>query len=170
MSLTEAQKKACLELIELLSLEENVLAAADDVSLFVDGEALDEEKDDAWADDDEARLDMEENEKCDDNPVITSLPDLEALSGTPLQKAIASLLKALFTHLPDGGDDKFYTPITRFLVLSSMRRCGQWLSPKRITQTGTALLFCGRQVMMLIMTDAIATGSAQRYSESVTIS
>ena len=45
-----------------------------------------------------------------------------------MQCYILNLLVALFTHLPSSMDDKFYSPIHRFLVFSSLKGNGQWLS------------------------------------------
>ena len=64
-----------------------------------------------------------------------------------VQQCVLDLLISLFTHLPSGSDNKFYSPIQRFLILFSLKANGQWLTGRRITQLFAALLFCGRQVV-----------------------
>lgn len=83
----------------------------------------------------------------------------------PVQRCLLDLLISLFTHLPSGPDDKFYSPIYRFLVLFSLKKNGEWLAGRRITQLFSALLFCGRQVMMALMHHEVIQRSHLRYSE-----
>lgn len=82
-----------------------------------------------------------------------------------VQRCILDLLISLFTHLPAGADDKFYSPILRFLVLFSIKKHGQWLSGRRITQLFASLLFCGREIMMALMHREVIQSSSLRYSE-----
>jgi hypothetical protein len=83
------------------------------------------------------------------------------------QRYILDLLVALFTHLPSGTDDKFYTPISRFPVLFSLKGNGQWLPGRRITQVFAAMLFCGREVIMALMFNEITRSPGLRYSQCV---
>ena len=83
---------------------------------------------------------------------------------TPLQVRILDLLMALYMQLPVGGDNKFYSPILRFVILFSRKGNGQWVSPRRITHFIAILLFCGRLVMMALMHHATLANPQMRYS------
>jgi hypothetical protein len=96
-----------------------------------------------------------------------SLVSWDFVASTPLQIRILELLIALYTHLPIGGDNKFYTPILRFVTLLSRKKNGQWVSPRRITQFLAILLFCGRLVMMALMHRAVLVDPEIRYSRCV---
>jgi hypothetical protein len=103
-----------------------------------------------------------------------SLPNsrLQAMSWgpvaeTPIQARILELLIALYTHLPTGGDDKFFSPVLRFLVLFSRKKTGQWSLPRQMTQFFATLLFCGREVMMALMQREVLADPDIRYSQCV---
>jgi hypothetical protein len=155
MKLTPLQDKACQSLKEALAdrsggFEEDVYIFQDADLELGDSELLDE-LDEDYEDLEEDKQDSEE-----------LLPDF---IHNPLQSCILNLLVTLFSHLPSGTDDKFYSPIIRFLVLYSFKRNGQWLSGRRITQLFSALLFCGRQVMMTMLHAEITKCPSLRYSE-----
>jgi hypothetical protein len=64
---------------------------------------------------------------------------------TPIQSKITALLYLLFTHLPSTQfRGQFFTPIYHFLVLSAIRKNGEWASANIITHTIAAILFTGR--------------------------
>jgi hypothetical protein len=81
-----------------------------------------------------------------------------------LQAHILDLLISLYTQLPTGKDDKFFSPIVRFAVLASLQSSGAWLPPRRITQLLAILLFCGREVMMALMHQRLMEDPTIRYS------
>lgn len=108
--------------------------------------------------DDEGQEDAPE-EELENKEVRLHIPENSA------QRCILDLLVSLFTHLPSGTDDKFYSPIIRFLVLFSFKKNGQWLPGRRISQVFAALLFCGREVMMALMHDEVNQTQSLRYSE-----
>lgn len=112
--------------------------------------------------DDEEYEDLEESEQ--------QSMDLEGqpagdLFENPVQRCVLDLLASLFSHLPSGTDDKFYSPIIRFLVLFSLKKNGQWRSGRRITQLFAALLFCGQEVIMALMHNKVIHTPNLRYSE-----
>ena len=115
-------------------------------------------------------------EDCDDEEYEDgefSPPDEPAatvqrrIADNPIQARILDLLISLYTHLPTGRDDKFFSPIIRFAVLSSLQRTGQWLPPRRITRILAILLFCGREVMMTLMHQRLLQDPTIRYSQCV---
>jgi hypothetical protein len=155
MDLTPSQVKACQSLQEALTGPPS--GFEDNACVFQDADV---ESDDNELED----LDDEEYEKLDENMQESEevLPDF---IHNPLQRCILRLLVELFSHLPTGADDKFYSPVIRFLVLYSFKRNGQWLSGRRITQLFSALLFCGRQVMMALLHAEVSKRPGLRYSE-----
>ena len=158
MRLTLEQKEACQSLGDALAGEQSS-KSSDNIWPSMDH--------DAYAGSDEGELDdlgeteyesLEENEQ---ESVEVGPNFIE----NPVQRCILNLLISLFTHLPQGADDKFYSPIFRFLILFSLNKNGQWLPGRRITQLFSALLFCGREVMMALMHNEVAQSSTLRYSE-----
>ena len=143
MELTPGQKEACKRLKDILvelpaGGVQEVIGPVDD--LFNDNELenLEDEEDE------EESLELEEGKsETRSNP--------SNLVQNSVQQCILDLLTSLFTHLPSGSHNKFYSPIHRFLVLFSLKVNGQWLSGRRITQLFAALLFFGRQVIMALM-------------------
>lgn len=158
MKLTPAQEQACESLKDILARQQEG-KVNDDISLAVDRETCM-----AFDDNELEDLEDEEYEDLDEN-------EQESIEGRPdlvedgLQRCILNLLISLFTHLPSGTDNKFYSPIFRFLVLFSLKKNGQWLAGRRITQLFAALLFCGREVMMALMHSVVTQSSGRRYSE-----
>ena len=155
MELTLGQKEACKCLKGILvelpaSGVQEVIGPDDD--LFNDNELEDTE---------DFEVEDESLELEDDKSMETSPSKLVENS---VQRYILDLLISLFTHLPSGSDDKLYSPIYRFLILFSLKANGQWLAGRRISQLFTALLFCGRQVVMALMHHHVIE-SGLRYSE-----
>jgi len=155
MELTSEQKKACQKLRDVL-----VEMPGNDVEhgMEFDHDVLEDielEPEDFDEDEDEG-LELERG---------GSMEMLSTLVENPVQQCVLDLLISLFTHLPSGTDGKFYTPIYRFLVLFSLKPSGQWLAGRRITQLFSALLFCGRQVIMALMHQHVVESSFLRYSE-----
>lgn len=156
MKLTTAQTQACERLKGVL-----VKLPANDVEDEIGF-------DDDWFDDEEMEDSDDEDEYSElENGEGTEaqLSSLSSLVENPVQQCVLDLLISLFTHLSSGSDDKFYSPIHRFLVLFSLRKDGQWLAGRRITQLFAALLFCGREVIMALMHHKVMENSGLRYSE-----
>lgn len=158
MKLTSEQREACQRLKDaLLNMPEN----ADKNDTELDGEtclAFDDNDDHELedSDDEDEGLELEMGEERQ-----------SSLIENPVQRCILDLLVSLFTHLPSGAEDKFYSPIYRFLVLFSLKKDGQWLSGGRISQVFAALLFCAREVVMAMMHHKLIENPALRYSEWV---
>jgi len=157
MKLTASQEEACQRLKDFVTEHQNDFK--DDPRLVVDRDACTEFDDDEIDD-----LDDEEYESLEGS-MAESMETLPYIATTAIQRHILSLLVSLFTHLPLGGDDKFYSPIFRFLVLYSLKKDGQWLAGRRITQLFSALLFCGREVMMAVLQGEVNQLSGLRFSE-----
>jgi len=157
MELTPGQKEGCKRLKDIL-----IELQASDLQEVIGPE-------DGWFSDDELE-DLEDSDTEDECSELDGGKSTEAQSSpsnlveNSVQRCILDLLISLFTHLPSGSDDKFYSPIHRFLVLFSLKADGQWLAGRRITQLFAALLFCGRQVVMALMHDHVVE-SDLRYSE-----
>ena len=83
----------------------------------------------------------------------------------PIQDSILDLLTLLYTQLPTGNDDKYFSPLIRFVITFSVRRNGDWLPPRRITHLLAVLLFGGRGVMMTVMYRRLLQDPNMRYSE-----
>jgi hypothetical protein len=158
MKLTPTQQEACQSLEDVLA-GEGPREFKDDMWLLIDDDTCMGFEDSELEDSEDGEYeDLEENEQEN----MEARPDLVE---NPVQRCILDLLVSLFTHLPSGTDDKFYSPILRFLVLFSLKKNGQWLAGRRITQLFAALLFCGREVMMALMHDEVIRSSSLRYSE-----
>lgn len=160
MKLSSSQEEMCRHLRHALR-EQRTSCVEDEMELFVDDDMClgleDKELDDF---DDEEHEDLEEMEEG-------STEVRQGLVENGMQHCLLELLISLFTHLPSGSDDKFYSPIYRFLILFSLKKNGQWLAGRRITQLFAALLFCGREVMMALMHRELMQRSDSRYSEWV---
>jgi hypothetical protein len=163
MELTPEQKQACQNLKDVLAeIPENDV----EDGIEFDYDALDdielepEDFDDEDEGGDEGELELERG---------SGMERQLTLIENPVQRCVLDLLVSLFTHLPSGTDGKFYTPIYRFLVLFSLKKSGQWLAGRRITQLFAAVLFCGRQVIMALMHQRIIESAGLRYSECVSI-
>jgi hypothetical protein len=168
MGLTNEQHRACESLNKVLhgsnvgGKEPNGLDGEQDwySCLEVADENLLEEADDHEYENDEYYRAEE--------PIEEPAPTAQRqIADTATQAAILDLLVSLFTQLPTGKDDKFYSPIIRFTVLSSMRQSGQWLSLRQITHLLAVLLFCGREVLMALMHQRLLDDPTVRYSKCV---
>lgn len=160
MKLTLAQEQACRALENALSgkqLEssekgDDMWFSVEDPSAALEDEELENLDDDEYED-----LEESEQERLEGQPNLVE---------NPVQRCVLDLLVSLFTHLPSGTDNKFYSPISRFLVLFSLKKNGQWLPGRRITQVFAALLFCGREVIMALMHKEVTQSpNILRYSE-----
>jgi hypothetical protein len=161
MRLNPSQQHACQALNDVLGGHRGI-EVEDEMWSFTDGDTRVEV-------DDKAAEDLDDDEEYDDvdlgdHDQERVISGLEFAKG-PVQRCILDLLISLFTHLPSGGDDKFYSPILRFLVIYSLRKNGQWLAGRRISQLFTALLFCGRETMMALMHGEVLRRSDLRYSK-----
>jgi hypothetical protein len=159
MELTPEQKEACKGLKDVLaelpaSAVQEVIGP--DHGLFTDNEL--EDLEDLEGEDESLELEDGKSAETETQSGQSNLAE------NSVQRCILDLLISLFTHLPSGSDDKFYSPIQRFLVLFSLKSNGQWLAGRRITQLFAALLFCGRQVIMALMHQYVIKGDL-RYSE-----
>jgi len=157
MKLTVAQERACQRLREVL-VEQRASDVEDDTGLFGEGDVFGPDDDELEHLYNEEYEDLEE----DAEESMKVQPDFVE---NPVQCSILDLLISLYTHLPSGADDKFYSPIFRFLVLFSVTRNGQWHAGRRISQWFAAVLFCGREMMMAVMHREVSQGSSVRYSE-----
>lgn len=61
-------------------------------------------------------------------------------------KNLTALLYSLFTQEPGGQKTDFFSPITHYIVLSSLRKEQEWARGGTITHTIAAILFTGRLV------------------------
>ena len=167
MSLTDAQRSACMSLDDALQCSRS--------GSSVDTESSDPTNEQDWysclevTSDEREDSDVEEYE--DGNTSLTDEPAPppahRQIANSPLQFRILNLLISLFTQLPTGNDDKFFSPILRFAVLASLQSSGKWLPPRQITHPLAVLLFCGQEVMMALMHQRLVEDSTIRYSKYV---
>jgi hypothetical protein len=166
MDLTATQQEACKALYDALrgyrlsSNESGDAAGEGDwyIGLEISDDDLFEDIDDEESEDDEV--------SPTDQPENDSAPDAgRGIAETPIQAAILALLIALYTQLPSGREDKFFSPILRFAVLASLRSTAGWLPPRRITHHLAILLFCGREVVMAMMHQRLLDDPSIRYSK-----
>lgn len=113
---------------------------------------------------------FEDDSEDEDDPIEDSNMEREVIRRVPVsqnsgEERVLELLVALYTHLPSGDDTTFYSPLLRFIVLSSRQRTGEWLPARRITEFFTVLLFCGRQIMFALMQRQVIDGEGVRYTE-----
>jgi hypothetical protein len=156
MSLTVEQADAC----KLISdhLKQQPQLGHDEELQEADLEPADDYEDDEDADEDSSLgHDILEQE------VSSELSGASVAQNT-VEQLILNLLIALYTHLPSKDDSSLYSPLLRFIILSSYRRTGEWLQPGRITRLFSVILFCGRQVMYAIMQRCVVESSGVRYS------
>ncbi|EKM74463.1 hypothetical protein AGABI1DRAFT_95620 [Agaricus bisporus var. burnettii JB137-S8] len=110
----------------------------------------DEERDDEPMDGDVIEESSESSEDDDEGHIPP--PPLSPLQYHPrstslIQEKLTTLLYLLYTQLPTNElRGQFFTPIYHFLVLSSLRKNGEWAAANSITHTIAALLFTGRLV------------------------
>jgi hypothetical protein len=156
MALMEEQSDAPQALLEVLLKQYNYGSGGPD-KYEADLSSHDIDDRDHLNDQDEP-LDDPDGEVHDDVPLfnndhpLSPIPEaIEEIEKTPVQARLLELLLSLYTHLPSGRDDKFWSPIIRFIVLYSIKKDGRWLPARQITQIFAALLFCGRLLMMVLM-------------------
>jgi hypothetical protein len=167
MKLTALQEQACQSLKDALESDgnEDMLSPIEDDSVI---HSDIEDSDDEVEDSDDEVEDSDDGLRCSDDisgDVIGQSDMLHPITGNTVQRHILYLLVALFTHLPAGKYDKFYSPILRFLVLFSIMGNGQWHAGRHISQFFSALLFCGREVMMALMCREMSRRPGLRFSE-----
>jgi len=87
-----------------------------------------------------------------------------------IQPCLRKVLVALFTQIPgDGCNGSFFSVIMHYLMLSSIRANGQWISSGKITQFIAATTFCGRLTLYAHMLDSTIVGQSINYHECVVI-
>jgi hypothetical protein len=160
MRLNPSQQHACQALNDVLG-GQRAIEVEEEMWSFMDGDMRVEVDDKAAEDLDDEEYDEVDLGDHDQEQVVSGLEFAEG----PVQRCILDLLISLFTHLPSSGDDKFYSPILRFLIIYSLRKNGEWLAGNRISQLFAALLFCGRETMMALMHGEVFRHSDLRYSE-----
>ncbi len=115
MKLTSLQEEACRSLKEALagpsSGSEDGACIFQDADVELDDNELDDEDDEEYE-----NLEEDKQESEEVLPIFVH---------NPVQRCILNLLVKLFSHLPSGTDDKFYSPVIRFLVLYSHKQNGQ---------------------------------------------
>jgi hypothetical protein len=77
------------------------------------------------------------------DPVPTSAVQ-DPIKENEIQSAIFNLTCSLFTQKQGPNEDKFYSPVIRYLILSSVRSGAAWIKASQIRQTQSALLCAGR--------------------------
>ena len=158
MTLTTAQSKECSKLVE------NLISTPTKVGDVDQEEPLEES---FVEDEDDEEEDSTEPGSAQEEIVNCKIP-LAVLSSfvgySMMDKLVLEFLSALFTHLPTADDDKFYTPLVRFLILESYQRHGNWLPPRRITEVISVLTFVGRQVMFYEALKSMSPEQEYRYS------
>jgi hypothetical protein len=169
MRLTTSQQRACTTLYDVLQpSSNNNKHSGDDLEGSTSGlhwyDCAEAAVDDLEDSDDEVYEDDESSSGLDTEPGDSVW---HQIAENQIQAGILDLLISLYTQLPTGHDDKFFSPILRFAVLSSLQKNGQWLPPRRITHILAVLLFCGRLVMMALMHRQILQDSTIRYSKCV---
>jgi hypothetical protein len=87
-----------------------------------------------------------------------------------IQPHLRKVLVALFTQVPgDGYHGSFFSVIMHYLMLSSIRANGQWISSGKITQTIAATTFCGRLTLYAAMLDSTADAQSINYHQCALI-
>jgi hypothetical protein len=113
----------------------------------------------------------ESSDSSDDEDVPLPPPGgLNRPTHTPISSTknrVEALLYSLFIQLPTGElRGQFFTPIYHFLVLSSLRKNGEWAAANKITHTIAAILFTGR-IVFALKTIEIAQENNADYARSV---
>lgn len=165
MPLIESQKAACANLDRTLSQPAERSQRRPDAIII---EQVDEDTqlgpDSIEELEDELEEDYDGFIESTDNHFDTSAQSFGPLAEGDLQEQTLDLLISLFTQLPRRGDDQFFSPLLRFVVLKSVQANGQWLPARRITQIIAILLFCGRLMMMALMRREVNKDAQMRYS------
>jgi hypothetical protein len=130
--------------------EELVPITGDDAESIQDQQDQEEDEQDEEDEDEEDENkdeNRDENEDEEDDGNHTLL--LDRLS--EVQRAMAELLFALFSQLPSGQPDKWFSPVLRFVPYLSRHHDGTYYPPGQITQIIAALTFIGRITMFWVM-------------------
>lgn len=88
-------------------------------------------------------LSVEQRAACEQ--LYASIETGDTLEST--QALIHSLSFLLFTHTKVGNVDKYFAPLTRHLVLSSVTSEGDFLKSSMISQKVAAMIYCGRSTV-----------------------
>lgn len=97
----------------------------------------------SYESDDDSEIEEENEEEKDLILDVDFFDD----SVSPIDAHLLKLLNLLFTQTPSqeiGGE--FFSPLRHYVLLSAIRKNGQWLLPGAITHNIAALLFTGRLV------------------------
>lgn len=87
-----------------------------------------------------------------------------------IQPKLRNLLVALYTQVPgDSCFGSFFSVIMHYIMLSSLRANGQWISSGKITHSIAATTFTGRLTLYSRMFDALPPGEAHQYHQYVII-
>jgi hypothetical protein len=169
MRLTKQQSDACQALLDALprdwrSSDDAKESATNPPDPSVEGEG-DPAYDDQLDDSDDEEYENGRSSIEDDVPLASGADPGAKITENQIQASLLELLLSMYTQLPRGAEDKFWSPILRFIVLSSVKKNGRWLSSREITQTFAALLFCGRLLMMVLMYRKVLSNPQVRYSE-----
>jgi hypothetical protein len=171
MELTVAQHEASQALLDALDTSDTISDPSGlDETLFdvTQPEDLDEDYEVALDPDDEDH-EMAVDDPVEDISPLSSNHDEPVVSAAnPIQERLLDVLLSLYTHLPTERDDKFYSPIFRFIILYSLRKGGMWIPARQITHVISALLFSGRLLMMVLMHREVVQGPNVRYAQYVT--
>src|SRR5262249_510949 len=104
----------------------------------------------------------------DDSPLTSNHDEPVVVATNSIQERLLDVFLSLYTHLPTGRTDQFYSPIVRFIILHSLMKDGSWIPARRITHVISALLFSGRLVMMVLMHREVVRNPDVRYAQYVT--
>jgi hypothetical protein len=170
MKLTSEQSAACDALLQVLSVPKGSVPLEPGSGEDWRGEDFDDDHfghDDAEDNLEDPDDDVHEDASSffeDKLPFVRDPQAIGEITHTAEQAHLLDLLLTLYTHLPTGRDAKFWSPITRFIVLYSIRSGGRWLNSRQITHTIAALLFCGRLLMMVLMYREVLKKPDIRYA------
>jgi hypothetical protein len=135
----------------------------------------DEEDDDDDDDDDDER--GKGSDEIDPIPLSDGLPlapliPVEGLISSPMsqywcpriQQLLSQLLGTLFTQIPQGQDDKWFSPLLRFVVYSSRYKDGTYRPSGQLTQIIAAITFTGRIYFFSVIHSEVMRRLGVRHS------
>jgi hypothetical protein len=82
----------------------------------------------------------------------------------PVQQLLHDLFISLYTQLPEGQDDRWFSPLLRYIPYRARRKDGTFIQSSEITQIIATLTFGGRITMLSIVHAQVLRDSAMRYS------
>jgi len=145
MKLNDSQQRTCRLLHDMLSSSVNWGDAKEDSGDFSNDldwySSL--ELCNKFFNDTDGELDNEEEDPVTNNALLaehrveTWLSSL--IAENPIQACILDILVSLYTQLPTGHDDKLYSPILRFVVLSLSERM---VNGYPLVEPPICLLYC----------------------------